>query len=90
MKKIYVYSILSIQAHAAQPLTLTGHRARRGKKRSQSELEEIAGVGPKRRRQLLMHFGSPGGIRGASAEELAKVPGISGTIARQIYNSLHE
>jgi excinuclease ABC subunit C len=74
----------------AHRFAITGHRARRGKKRSQSELEEIAGVGPKRRRQLLMHFGSPGGIRGASAEELAKVPGISGTIARQIYNALHE
>jgi excinuclease UvrABC nuclease subunit len=37
-----------------------------------------------------MHFGSPNGIRGASAEELAKVPGISGTIAHQIYNALHE
>ena len=74
----------------AHRFAISGHRARRGKKRNQSELEEIAGVGPKRRRQLLMHFGSPGGIRGASAEELAKVPGISGTIAHQIYNALHE
>ena len=74
----------------AHRFAITGHRARRGKKRNQSELEEIAGVGPKRRRQLLMHFGSPAGIRGASAEELAKVPGISGTMARQIYNALHE
>jgi excinuclease ABC subunit C len=74
----------------AHRFAITGHRARRSKKRNQSELEEIAGVGPKRRRQLLMHFGSPNGIRGASAEELAKVPGISGTIAHQIYNALHE
>ena len=74
----------------AHRFAITGHRARRSKKRNQSELEDIAGVGPKRRRQLLMHFGSPGGIRGASAEELAKVPGISGTIAHQIYNALHE
>ena len=74
----------------AHRFAISGHRARRGKKRNQSELEEIVGVGPKRRRQLLMHFGSPAGIRGASAEELAKVPGISGTIAHQIYNALHE
>ena len=74
----------------AHRFAISGHRARRGKKRNQSELEEIVGVGPKRRRQLLMHFGSPAGIRGASAEELAKVPGISGTIAHQIYNTLHE
>ena len=74
----------------AHRFAITGHRARRSKKRNQSELEEIRGVGPKRRRQLLMHFGSPAGIRGASAEELAKVPGISGTIAQQIYDTLHE
>jgi excinuclease ABC subunit C len=60
------------------------------KKRNKSELEEIAGVGPKRRRQLLMHFGSPGGIRGASAEEIGESAGFSGTIAHQIYNALHE
>ncbi len=74
----------------AHRFAITGHRAQRGKKRKQSELEQIAGVGPKRRRQLLVHFGSPAGVRGASIEELAKVPGISGTIANQIYSALHE
>ncbi len=74
----------------AHRFAINGHRARRSKKRNQSELQEIAGVGPKRRRQLLMHFGSPASIRGASVEELAKVPGISGTIAHQIYDTLHE
>lgn len=74
----------------AHRFAITGHRAQRGKKRKQSELEQIAGVGPKRRRQLLLHFGSPAGVRGASIEELAKVPGISGNIADQIYSALHD
>ncbi len=74
----------------AHRFAITGHRTQRGKKRKQSELEQIAGVGPKRRRQLLLHFGSPAGVRGASIEELAKVPGISGNIADQIYSALHD
>jgi excinuclease ABC subunit C len=73
----------------AHRFAITGHRERRGKARKQSELEHIPGVGPKRRRQLLIHFGSPAGIRGASAEELAKVPSISPNIASQIYDALH-
>jgi excinuclease ABC subunit C len=73
----------------AHRFAITGHRERRGKARKQSDLEHISGVGPKRRRQLLIHFGSPAGIKGASAEELAKVPSISPKIASQIYDALH-
>ena len=73
----------------AHRFAITGHRERRGKARKQSELEHIPGVGPKRRRQLLIHFGSTAGIRGASSEELAKVPTISPKMARQIYDALH-
>ena len=69
---------------------ISGHRARRGKKRSRSALEEIEGVGPKRRRELLRHFGSMKGLENASVEELTKVPGISRTLATTIYQAMHE
>ncbi|MFI8743607.1 excinuclease ABC subunit UvrC [Pseudomonas sp. NPDC077186] len=68
---------------------ITGHRARRGKARRTSSLEEVAGVGPKRRRELLNHFGGLQELSRASAEEIAKAPGISKKLAELIYATLH-
>lgn len=68
---------------------ITAHRQRRGKKRQQSVLEEIDGVGPKRRRALLRHFGGSKRVESASAEDIAKVEGISKTLAEHIYATLH-
>ncbi|MBY4677213.1 excinuclease ABC subunit UvrC [Marinobacterium arenosum] len=68
---------------------ITGHRARRGKARKQSTLEGIPGVGPKRRRELLRHFGGLQAMQSASIEEIAKVSTISRTLAEQIYAALH-
>ncbi|MBL6688781.1 MAG: excinuclease ABC subunit UvrC [Pseudomonadales bacterium] len=68
---------------------ITAHRNRRGKKRTESVLEGIEGVGPKRRRALLRHFGGTAQVVSASAEELAKVDGISSVLAEQIYATLH-
>ena len=68
---------------------ITGHRARRAKARKQSLLEGIAGIGPKRRRELLRHFGSAKAVESANVEEIAKVSTISATLAETIYRALH-
>lgn len=68
---------------------ITGHRARRGKKRTESQLDGIAGIGPTRRRNLLRHFGGVKQVLSASQEELSKVEGVSQKLAAEIYANLH-
>lgn len=68
---------------------ITAHRQRRGKKRKESTLDSIEGVGPKRRRALLRHFGGSQQVERASANELARVEGISPSLADHIYATLH-
>lgn len=68
---------------------ITAHRSRRGKKRTQSVLENIDGVGPKRRRALLRHFGGSKQVQSASMDEIARVESISEKLAEHIYATLH-
>jgi excinuclease ABC subunit C len=73
----------------AHRFAITGHRQRRDKARTRSALEEIEGVGEKRRRDLLRYFGGINEIRRAGIEDLARAPGISPKLAERIYNQFH-
>ncbi len=73
----------------AHRLALEGHRQRRRGVRRSSVLEEVPGLGPKRRRRILRHFGGLRGVQAAALEDLRKLPGIGPELAQRIYAALH-
>ena len=74
----------------AHRFAITAHRKKRDKRRSSSVLEVIPGLGEKRRRDLLNHFGGMQQLLGASQQELAGVQGIGPVLAKTVYKVLHE
>jgi excinuclease ABC subunit C len=65
------------------------HRTKRAKSLTTSTLDEVPGIGPNRKRALLMHFGTARAVKGAALEDLEKAPGISQAMARQLYDYFH-
>jgi excinuclease ABC subunit C len=73
----------------AHRFAIGAHRAKRAKSFVGSTLDDVPGIGPGRKRALLMHFGTARAVRNASLEDIEKVPGISGRTARGIYDYFH-
>lgn len=85
-KALHLIQFVRDESHR---FAIKNHTAKRDKKRSKSQLDDIPGVGPKRRKDLLLHFGSVKSIKEAPVRELIKVQGVSEKIAEDIYACFH-
>ena len=84
---LYYIQRLRDEAHR---FAIGSHRARRKKAIGANPLDEIAGIGPGRKKALLRHFGSAKGVSRASEADLSQVEGISAALAKQIFQHFHE
>ena len=73
----------------AHRFAIGAHRAKRSKAITASPLDEVPGIGPARKKALLMHFGTARAVRSASLEDLARAPGVSAAVARTVYDFYH-
>jgi excinuclease ABC subunit C len=73
----------------AHRFAIGAHRDKRSKAIGASPLDEVPGIGPARKKALLMHFGTARAVRGASLEDLRKAPGVSAAVAQQLYDYFH-
>ena len=73
----------------AHRFAIGAHRQKRAKSMATSSLDDVPGIGPGRKRALLMHFGTARAVKSAALEDIEKVPGISRTTARQVYDYFH-
>ena len=73
----------------AHRFAITGHRRRRARRFTESILETVPGLGPARRRALLVHFGGLPGVLRAGVADLERVPGVGTALARTLYDHLH-
>ena len=83
---LYLLQQIRDEAHR---FAVAYHRARRGKRMTRSALDDVPGLGPARRKKLLKHFGSVKRMREATREDIAAVPGVPGSVADAVYDSLH-
>ena len=84
---LYFIQRLRDEAHR---FAIGTHRAKRSKALGANPLDEIAGIGPTRKRALLNHFGSAKAVSRAGVDDLAAAPGISEELARKIYDFFHD
>src|SRR5690606_14827588 len=84
---LYFIQRLRDEAHR---FAIGSHRARRKKELVKNPLDEIAGIGPTRKRALLQHFGTAKAVSRAAMSDLMAVEGISESVARLVYNHFHE
>ena len=73
----------------AHRFAIGAHRAKRAKAITSSPLDEVPGIGPSRKKALLMHFGTARAVRAASLEDLQRAPGVSATVAQAVHDFYH-